>query len=309
MSAVLLGVLSAGVGWRLWRDRHDRDLLFTHLPAEHLALVYVDVDRLRQASSLAPVVRSRVEPDPDYAAFVKQTGFDYQRDLDAAAACYLADRIYLVARGRFDAVKLRNFAIGQGGSCAAADLGEPCSMPASQPGRRLSFLLAASNLLVLANAPEADAARQVAVEMRPSAEPLAKEVESSEPGALLWATATPASLEQAMNGTAGNSPNIGLASRAFSGAQRVYLLLADQSPNLQITLKAVCSSDAQAAEMRRLLQGLNDMVASLAGGFRGRSDANPWAKVLAGGAIRQERATVRATWMVDRGALESLASR
>ena len=305
---LLAVVLAAGTAWVLWRQKRDQVILFDRLPGENLALLHLDVGRLRQAAALAPLLRARVDPDPDYSAFVKQTGFDYQRDLDAAAICYLPDRVYLLARGRFDPPRLRQYALAQGGRCAGTRLDQPCSMPASQPGRAISFLLLSPRVLALATAPEADAVKQLETAPVPSAESLAKAATAIDPAALLWATATPASLDQAVSGTADLSPNLALFSRSLAGAQRAFLVLKDQAPNLGLSLKVICTSEAQAADMRRLWQGLNDFIGGLMRGSRRRGSLSAWDKVFASAVIQQEQNTVRATWTLDPAALESLGS-
>ncbi|HYM10837.1 MAG TPA: hypothetical protein VEU62_08890 [Bryobacterales bacterium] len=308
--AAALAVLLAGVaGWWLWRQKQDRMILFNRLPGENVLLFYLDADRLRHAAALAPLVRQRVEPDPDYKSFVQQTGFDYQRDLDAAAVCYLTDRVYVLARGRFDAARLRQYALAQGGSCEGNGLDRPCRMPASQPGRTISFLLISPAVLALATAPEPDAVRQLQTTPQPNAEPLAHAAAAAgDPPPLLWATATPAGLDRALSDSTFLSPNLALFSRTLAGAQRAYLLVADQSPNLQISLRAVCASEAQAGEMRRLLQGLNDLVGGIMHAPRPGKEASVWQRVLASAAISQEKNTVRASWTLDQTVLESFGA-
>ena len=93
---------------------------------------------------------------------------------------------------------------------------------------------------------------------------------------------------------------------ALAGAQRAYLFLNDRSPNLEISLKAVCNSEAQAGEMRRLLQGLNDFIASLLRGARRGKPAGDWERVLASAAISQQASTVSAAWTLDQDLLRSL---
>lgn len=310
---MLIALLAAGAGWWLWRQKQDQGLLFDRLPGENVLLVYLDVDRLRHADSLAPLLRQRVDPDPDYKSFVRQTGFDYQRDLDGAAVCYLTDRVYVLARGRFDAARLRRYALAQGGSCegvsGGAGLDRPCRMPASQPGRTISFLLLSPRVLALATAPEPDAVRQLETAPEPSAAPLAKAaVVAGDSPPLLWATATPAGLDRALQDSPSLSPNLALFSRALAGAQRAYLLIADQSPNLQISLRAVCASEVQAGEIRRLLQGLNDLVAGVMRAPRLGNQSNIWQRVLASAAISQDKNTVRASWTLDQIVLQSFGS-
>ena len=285
-------LVAAGAAWWVWRQKRDQGVLFNRLPAENVLLLHVDIERLRHASALAPVLRARVDPDPDYAAFVKQTGFDYQRDLDRAVVCYLPDRVYVLAQGRFDAERLRQYALAQGGNCAGNRL--PCRMAASRADRRISFSLLTPNVLGLATAPEPDAVRQLEQTPAPNAEPLA--LAAGDPAALLWATATPEALDRGLEGQAGGLPHN--LSKALEGAQRVYLYVNDRSPNLEVSLKAVCHSESQAAEMRRLVQGMNDFIGGLA-------RRTPWGKVLASAVIRQEQSAIRATWTLDPAVLES----
>lgn len=302
-----LAVLVALVAWRVWRQKQEQAMLFERLPGENLLLAYVDVERLRHAALFSPALRAQVDPDPDYTNFVKQTGFDYQRDLDAAAACYLPDRVYILAWGRFDAGKLRQYALGQGGNCEGARLERPCSMPGSRPGRIISFELLSPHVLALATAPEPGAVRKLESAPAASAEPLAREAKATDAAALLWVTATPAGLDRALSGAADLSPNVALFSRALAGAQRAYVLLLDRSPNLQVSLRAICSSEAQAGEMRRLLQGLNDLVGGLLRGPRGGAPAG-WTKVLASASIEQRQNAVQATWTLDVKLLEDMAA-
>ena len=293
MRRIIIVAVAAGLaagGWWVWRQKRDAGVLFERFPAENVLVLYVDVARLRQATALAPVLRGRVDPDPDYAAFVKQTGFDYQRDLDGAAVCYLPDRVYMMAQGRFDAARLRQYALEQGGSCTGSGLERPCRMPASRPGRTISFFLISPGVLALATAPEADAVRQLETAPTPNAAPLAQSATAGADAALLlWATTTPAALDQAVGGYA----NLGLISRSLAGAQRVYLLVSDRSPNIGVSVKAVCTSESQAGEMRRLLQELSNFIGGLTRN-----------KTISSAVISQERDTVRATWTLDPAILQ-----
>jgi hypothetical protein len=61
--------------------------LLSLLPGDAPILAYIDFTALR-ASSLGPTLASFSDPshlDPDYAKFIRETGFDYTRDLDRLA--------------------------------------------------------------------------------------------------------------------------------------------------------------------------------------------------------------------------------
>ncbi len=314
LGAILAGVIAmaAGAGWWLWRQKQNERLLFRRLPAENSLLLYLDMNKLRRSETLLPLVRSQVDPDPDYAAFVKQTGFDYQRDLDEAAVCYLADRVYLLARGRFDEPRLSQYAAAQGGSCAGGGVSgkaHVCWMPASRPDRKISFFIISPGVLALATAPEPDAVLQLEVVPVPSAEPLAEAALARSQGtALLWATAAPPALDRALSGSGGVSPNLVLLSKALAAAQRAYLLLIDRSPNLELSLQAICASEAQAGELRRLWQGLNDLIGGLLRGPVSQGASNDWGRMLASAIIAQKQNTVTATWTLDQSMLRNFGA-
>jgi len=125
--AVLAGgtaLLAAGhrLGWRLparTRFASQPDLAAL-APADSNLVFFADVAALRasplldQLKSLAP----SPAPDADYAAFVRASGFDYERDLDKVLfASRQADgktEVVAIAEGRFDRQKIRSYALANG---------------------------------------------------------------------------------------------------------------------------------------------------------------------------------------------------
>ena len=292
----------AWLGWRVWQKR-DPLALFRWLPGENVLLLHLDVEALRRAAALTSLLESQVPPDPDYAAFVRDTGFDYQRDLDQAVVCYLPDRVFVLARGRFHPERLRAYALAQGGACAGNRLGLPCHIAASRPGQRVSFVLLADDLLALATAPEPDAVLQLAREPALSAEPLAQAARLLSPGApLLWLTSAPSTLGQAL--PEAFSP----LGRALAPAQRAYLFLSDRAGSIQVLLHAACASPSQAEETRRLLRGLHDLFLALVQGARGSRAPTDWERILASAVVTQQGATAQITWTVDQETLRRLGS-
>jgi hypothetical protein len=95
-------------------------------------VAYIDVESLRkvQASPLAALLGltgSKTPEDREYLQFVRETGFDYARDLDLAAIAFWPDslgaapqdksadnRVFAVADGRFDERKIRAYALKSG---------------------------------------------------------------------------------------------------------------------------------------------------------------------------------------------------
>jgi hypothetical protein len=106
--------------------------LLSELPADAPAVGYIDVAALRalKNSPLAGVLgltSPGPEADREYAEFVRQTGFDYTRDLDKAAIAFWPhsfavepgngigeNRVLAIADGRFDQQKIKAYALHTG---------------------------------------------------------------------------------------------------------------------------------------------------------------------------------------------------
>ena len=106
--------------------------ILAELPSDAPAIAYLDVAALRklQNSPLAAVLgltKNGSQTDREYADFVRDTGFDYTRDLDQAAVAFwptsLApaanaagdDPALAIADGRFDQRKIEAYATRAGG--------------------------------------------------------------------------------------------------------------------------------------------------------------------------------------------------
>src|SRR5215475_5099281 len=97
--------------WAVEREQ-SRESLLRQLPVTATSIIYVDVAQLRAGDflkSLAKWAASSTE-DPEYQAFTKETGFDYERDLNQLAIALEAHEskrtYFAIADGRFDRNKL-----------------------------------------------------------------------------------------------------------------------------------------------------------------------------------------------------------
>jgi hypothetical protein len=106
--------------------------LLSELPADAPAVAYIDVLAFRrlQNSPLAGILgltSPGPEADREYTEFVRQTGFDYTRDLDKAAIAFWPqsfavqpgngigeNRVVAIADGRFDQQKIKAYALRTG---------------------------------------------------------------------------------------------------------------------------------------------------------------------------------------------------
>src|SRR5439155_1148930 len=84
-------VLSASTffGYRKWSVRSGtaRDEALALMPSDASAILFVNFSELRRAPFIAQLYAWAPKPqaDADYAQFVKDSGFDYERDLDRMA--------------------------------------------------------------------------------------------------------------------------------------------------------------------------------------------------------------------------------
>jgi hypothetical protein len=101
-------------------SRSSSNLAARIAPADSNLVLFADMAALR-ASPLLEQFKSFVPsptPDPDYAAFMLASGFDYQRDLDKVlVASHQVDgktEVVAIAEGRFDRQKIRTYALANG---------------------------------------------------------------------------------------------------------------------------------------------------------------------------------------------------
>ncbi len=113
------------LGYWAYRYAHSRGQgpvpeLLDFMPPESSTVLYVDLGPLRQSPFLQELraLAPSAEADREYAEFVRETGFDYTRDLDRAAlAMIVRDKdstVFAVADGRFDRNKIKEFALKSG---------------------------------------------------------------------------------------------------------------------------------------------------------------------------------------------------
>src|SRR5213082_1850738 len=115
LSASLL--LLSGAGLYTYQRYHARgpsvrgDVL-AMMPSDASAVVFVDLAELRAAPFVAQLYAwaPQPQPDEDYARFLKETGFNYERDLNRLAIAFQRaaqdSAFFAVADGRFDRQKI-----------------------------------------------------------------------------------------------------------------------------------------------------------------------------------------------------------
>lgn len=125
-------VLIAAAGYYMWRHSSlgtgpvsgpaasAETSLISQLPPSAPYALYADVAALRNAAFLAKLVAMVPAPaqDQEYTEFVRETGFDYSRDLDRVLFTTLPgatqSRVWALADGRFDQQKIQAYALRSG---------------------------------------------------------------------------------------------------------------------------------------------------------------------------------------------------
>lgn len=90
------------------------------LPPDASAVFFADFDELRRAPFFGELYAWAAKPqaDADYADFLKQTGFDYERDLDRIAIASekreQGSTLFAILDGKFDRQKISAYAVKSG---------------------------------------------------------------------------------------------------------------------------------------------------------------------------------------------------
>ncbi len=114
------------------------------MPEDARAVLFIDLADLRKQPFFAGLLAWAPKPDADqeYRQFVRDTGFDYEKDLDRVAVAFEqqgAQRIFFaVGDGHFDKKKIKAYA-AKNGVLQNSGAAEIFSLPIAGSSARLSF--------------------------------------------------------------------------------------------------------------------------------------------------------------------------
>jgi hypothetical protein len=155
---VLAGVLlSAAVFWGFQRwgatSGAPRDELLVLLPSDASAVIFLDLDELRRAPFIARLYSWAPKPpsDADYTQFLKDTGFDYERDLHRLAIATKRGKdsiFFAIAEGKFDHAKLSAYAL-KFGALAKNGGREIYTVPVGGTSKKISFAFLKDDRMML----------------------------------------------------------------------------------------------------------------------------------------------------------------
>jgi len=154
----LASSLAAFYGYEKWSARTSptRGALLAMMPSDASAVFFVDFAELRAAPFIAQLLAWAPKPqaDPDYAQFMKDTGFDYERDLDRIGIAIFKNERHptflAVAEGRFDKLKISTYALKNGRS-AMLEQKPLFVIPFNDNSEALSLLIARDDQFIITN--------------------------------------------------------------------------------------------------------------------------------------------------------------
>ncbi len=159
LAALLVLVSSATFfGYRRWGPQRGsaREEILSLLPVDAGAVFFADFGELRPAPFLAQLYAWAPKPqaDVEYAQFVKDTGFDYERDLNRIAIAVenrgQDSTLFAIVDGRFDRQKISAYAL-KDGSSTKTGAREIFSVPGVGTARNISFTFLKNDRIALTN--------------------------------------------------------------------------------------------------------------------------------------------------------------
>jgi hypothetical protein len=238
--------------------------ILTELPSDAPVIAYIDVAALRrlQDSPLAALLGLAGQNPPedrDYQNFVRDTGFDYTRDLDQVAVAFwpsisskgsfeAADNTALaIARGRFDENRIKSYALRTGRTVTVGK--RSLYVVPGHPSVALEFR--SPERIALASG--SDPSELLSGPTPAVTAGVTQERVDRVAGAPIFAVARtdnfPASLYQGLGG----APQFQALAR---GVQDLMLAGQPDGDLIHLTLDAECDSVARAAELATVVDGL-----------------------------------------------------
>jgi hypothetical protein len=289
LGAALALVFGVSAWWNGRVSTAPRELL-KRLPTQDAVVAGFDFSLLRRGGYLSFLSTAKAPEDPDYKAFVRDTGFDYKRDLDYVLVSFSPDGTFFLVKGAFDWDKLEAYALRQKGNCYQ----HLCRVDGSTPQRHISFFPLKHNLLAMAVAPDDTAAVRL--------NKLGPQDDIDVPGQPVWLSMSAGALRHSF--TLPDSTR--LFASAITNASRVTLTVGPKGADIEAHLDAVCGDPRQAGALTMQLQTLTGMLRE-AGRRPGQAaTGNDLAMLLTAGTFEQAGSHVLGKWPIQKALIEDL---
>jgi hypothetical protein len=300
--AAVLGVLLGIWGYWFYSRPYDAVRLVQCLPQDRSLHVYMNIGLLRSSGILDLLAGSQGTEEADYKKFVEQTGFDYRTDLDAVAAGFRDGDEYFAVQGRFKWDQLAAYAQSHQGKCEVGDSGRGCAMPASQPGKTISFYLLRRDVLAMAVARDPQASRVIF--------PGFWKDPPTIPAAAIWVSAPPYIFADAKSLPAGLGP---FRTQLQQARGTVFTLGPASNPKtdqkaFEVRMTVECNAPDDAAKMAAQFSSVTDLLKKMLDREKLQPAASDLSGVLIAGHFEAQKDKVIGTWPIQRKFIESLVS-
>lgn len=295
LAAVITSLLFSLDYYRHRFVRSNSDLVRL-LPSGDATLFFANFALVRQAGMMPLLAGVKPAEEGEYAEFVRQTGFDYTKDVDALAGAVDHDgSIYLVARGHFDWTVLQNYVLAHGGECTGKSF---CRIQTSRPRRWASLRPIQPDVMALAVSSGQSAVQELRPRGHGHEEPL--------PSAPAWLELSQALLK--------NPADLPLPLRIFAitlqsaGPVIISAESADKNAHaaFEIQLDAACSNEVTAETIRNQLDLQTKLLKLALAGEREQPNPADLTGLLTAGSFQVVNRHVIGRWPVRNELLKAL---
>jgi len=275
----------------LWRSRTGITpaRLAEYLPVTQGLTLGIDVAALRTGGILEALAGSGIAEEREYQDFVRDSGFNWEQDLDYVLARFTPREKYFLLKGRFDWSTLRTYAQKQGGICRNAF----CELEGSTPERMISFFPLRVDVMALAVGPERGLAWSLAERASSRAEAV--------PSSPVWLRFRPEALDSA----ALAAPLKQLLALA-GGAEQVQLELAADAGRFRMLLEVDSPADTAASQLAARLQATVRLLGGIDAALDQQSREPNLTQVLARGVFEARGTKVLGYWPIERSFVEGI---
>jgi hypothetical protein len=296
--AAVLGVILGVWGYWFYSRPYDAVRLVQCLPQDRSLHVFLNVGLLRSAGLLELLAGSQGTEEADYKKFVEQSGFDYRTDLDAVAAGFRDGDEYFAVQGRFKWARLAEYAQSHQGKCESGT----CDMPASQPGKTISFALLRRDVLALAVARDPQASRVIF--------PGFWKDPPTIPTAAIWVSAPPYVFADAKTLPAGLGP---FRTQLSKARNTVFTLGPALNPKtdqkaFELRMMVDCTAPDDAAKIAAQFSDVTELLKKMLDRDKLKPTSGDLSGVLVAGHFEAQKDQVTGTWPIERKFIESLVS-
>jgi hypothetical protein len=270
--------------------------MLLRLPTADGVVVSVDVARIRQSDLFDDLTGAKAVQDADYTTFVRDSGFDYRKDLDQVFASFTPSGNFFVVKGRFDWKKLEAYARQSGGAC----YDKLCHMPGSSPDRRISFVPLAGDVMGLAVSTEELAASRLL--HGETQRPIKNQPEP------VWVSVPGSALARTSRGIPGAS----LLAQSVTGVEDVTLTLGPEGTGSKATsfalrFDAECRTQQDAENLAGQLKAYTSILQAALAHQKQAPDPSDLSGVLTAGQFHQLDRMVYGEWTLKKQFLDHLA--